>query len=208
MWSHLLSCAQVPSDTELLSAWRAGDGAAGQELMRRHIPALHRFFRFKYRGPIEDMVQRTLLRCVEARDEIRQSFRAYLLAVARNELYGHFRADRSHAIDEVGLSALQDVDPSPSAVLVRRQETRLLLDALRRIPLDVRLALELHYWERFTNAEIAEVLATPLGTVKTRIRRGRELLRDAIESLGAARPVIEATLGSFEDPAGGELDEA
>jgi RNA polymerase sigma factor (sigma-70 family) len=199
----------VSDDADLLLAWRAGDIAAGQQLMRRYIPTLHRFFRFKVRGAIEDMVQRTLLRCVEARDEIRQqaSFRAYLLAIARNELYGHFRSMRGVELASIGLSSLHDLDPSPSEIVARREETRLLLEALRRVPLDVRLALELHYWERCTNAEIAEVLATPIGTVKTRIRRGRSLLRSAIESLGAAGPVVLATLSSFDEGAPASSEE-
>jgi hypothetical protein len=49
--------------------------------------------------------------------------------------------------------------------------------------------------------------ATPIGTVKTRIRRGRSLLRSAIESLGAAGPVVLATLSSFDEGAPASSEE-
>jgi DNA-directed RNA polymerase specialized sigma24 family protein len=61
--------------------------------------------------------------------------------------------------------------------------------ALRRIPLDSQVALELHYWESMTAAEIGEVLGMPLGTVKTRLRRAKQLLEVELRALdvGQAR---------------------
>jgi len=176
----------VSDDAELLAAWRAGDVRAGGELVRRHLPSVHRFLRGKIDGAVDDLVQRTFLRCTEAKEDVREgaSFRAYLLAIARNELYMHLRAG-ARAPDLVGESRLVDLAPSPSHVADAHGRSRVVLEALRRIPLELQLAIELHYWEELSTAELAQVLELPHGTVKTRLRRARELLRAAMIDLGA-----------------------
>jgi RNA polymerase sigma-70 factor (ECF subfamily) len=56
------------------------------------------------------------------------------------------------------------------------------------LPLDLQTALELHYWEELSTAELAEVLAIPQGTVKTRLFRAREQLRVLLRAAGAVGP--------------------
>ena len=68
-----------------------------------------------------------------------------------------------------------------------------LLDALRRIPLELQILLELHYWEAMTTEEIAEALGVPLGTVRGRLQRGRARLLEVIDELPVAR-AMQATL--------------
>lgn len=82
------------SDIELLDAWGQGDRAAGSALFARHFDALYRFFSTKVRDGIADLVQQTLLECVEARARFRRdcSFRTYLFQIARHNLYAHYRA--------------------------------------------------------------------------------------------------------------------
>lgn len=181
-------------DAELLEAWRAGDTVAGEALFRRWLPLVYRFFRHKAAEGVDDLVQRTFMACVVARDDIRDSssFRAYLLCIARNQLYAQLRGDRR--VQDVGLSSLAELAPSPSAVVAQREDVARLLAAMRTIPLELRIVVELHYWESCTAAEIAQVIAAPVGTVKTRIRRARELLRTALEQLGAVGPEIDASL--------------
>jgi RNA polymerase sigma-70 factor (ECF subfamily) len=68
-------------------------------------------------------------------------------------------------------------------VVARDQDQQKLLLALRRIPLDSQVALELHYWEAMTAAEIGQVLDVPLGTAKTRLRRAKQLLEAELLAL-------------------------
>lgn len=59
----------------------------------------------------------------------------------------------------------------------------MIVDALRRIPVELQIALELHYWEGLSASEFADVLDIPLGTVKTRLRRAKQRLRAELVEL-------------------------
>jgi RNA polymerase sigma-70 factor (ECF subfamily) len=87
---------------------------------------------------------------------------------------------------------------SPTQILAGREEQRLLLAALRRLPVDYQVALELHYWEGMTAAELGEVLDLPLGTAKTRIRRGRALLEELMATLADSKELLESTRANLE----------
>jgi RNA polymerase sigma factor (sigma-70 family) len=174
------------TDAELLHAWSDGDRSAGEALFERHFEAVARFFRNKLASDAhhEDLIQQTFLGCVEARDRFRgeSSFRSFLFAIAHNQLCKHWRSRSRDRLDFQTVSAF-DIDPSPSAMLARDQDQRKLLIALRRLPLDSQVALELHYWESMTAAEIGDVLGVPLGTAKTRLRRAKQLLEAELRSL-------------------------
>ena len=187
-------------DAELLEAWRTGDRTAGRELFSRHAGSVTRFFRNKIDGDVDDLVQRTFLACVEAKDRVRDgsSFRAYVLRIARNELFNHYAARHRQAarVDPLTTSIL-DLGASPSVMVAAGERDRALLAALRRLPLDLQTALELHYWEELTTGELSDVLGIPQGTVKTRLFRARELLRDILRDTGARDPEDE-----LPDPSG------
>ena len=65
-------------------------------------------------------------------------------------------------------------------VAVAAQRDRDLLGALRSLPLESQVVLELHYWEDLSATELAEVLDMPVGTVKSRLRRAKQLLQTAL----------------------------
>jgi RNA polymerase sigma factor (sigma-70 family) len=166
-------------DVTLLGRWRAGDSAAGNELIGRHFHAVLRVFRYKVEEP-EELVQRTFLSCIEHRDDVAdpQKFRRYLLRIARNELYMHLRRELGGGVELASsVTSIRDLHPSPSSVLRRERDRGCLLEALRRIPLDYQIALELYYWEGLTGEALAEVLETPVGTARSRLRLGKAMLR-------------------------------
>jgi RNA polymerase sigma-70 factor (ECF subfamily) len=172
------------SDAELLECWRAGDRRAGERLFDRHVSSVVRFLRNKVGDEFEDLVQQTFLACVASRDRLREdaSFRVFLLSIARHKLYDHL--DRLHGpaqrIDGL-TTTLGALDPSPSAIVVKREEDRRLLWAMRQIPVELQIVLELHYWEGLGTAELGLVLGIPRGTVKTRLMRARALLRERLD---------------------------
>lgn len=167
----------------LLDRWRAGETAAGEALFERYFDAVVRFFRNKVVEGTDDLVQHTFLACVEGRDRLREdaSFRSYLFGVAHNLLRRHFQ--RLDAQVDFTVRSVFDLGPSPTGVVAESEHGRLVLEALRRIPFDYQVVLELHYWEELTAAEIGEATGVPLGTAKTRLRRGRELLLEQLTAL-------------------------
>jgi RNA polymerase sigma factor (sigma-70 family) len=178
------------SDAELLRAWAEGDKRAGEQLFERHFEAVARFFRNKLAADAshEDLIQQTFLGCVEARHRFRHdaSFRTFLFAIARNQLSKFWRTRSRDRLDLQTVS-IHDLDASPSAAIARDQDHQQLLIALRRLPLDSQIALELHYWESLTADEIAVVLELPLGTAKTRLRRAKQLLEAELRSVLAGQ---------------------
>lgn len=171
------------SDEQLLAAWQSGERRAGELLFERYYEPVARFF-FNKTDHEAELIQQTFLACIEGAARFRGegSFRSFLFAIAYRQLCRHYRDRKGDRIDltEVSVAAL---DPSPSRVLVEGEELRLLLAGLRQIPVDCQVVLELLYWEQLTTVEMAAVLEIPEGTVKSRLRRGRALLREAIKAL-------------------------
>jgi len=185
---------------QLFERWRAGDRQAGNALFERHFDSVYRFFVHKAYEDAVDLVQRTFLGCVEAKDRFRMasSFRTFLFAIARNELMTYWRRRATH-VPEPGGSSVNALARSPSSLLVERAEHRLLLEALRSIPLELQIALELHYWEDLGMAELAEVLEIPEGTAKSRLRRAREALLERLAELESDPDRLRTTCANLDD---------
>ncbi|HET6582907.1 MAG TPA: sigma-70 family RNA polymerase sigma factor [Nannocystaceae bacterium] len=188
------------TDDELLLGWRGGDADAAEELFARHFDALYRFFRNKIDSAADDLVQRTLLACFEGRDRFRGdcSFRTYLFAIARNQLLLFLAHERSNRVIDPSNESVADAGPSPSAVLHERREQALVLHALRRLPIDHQVLLELFYWEQLAGSELAEVLGVPEGTIRTRLRRARQLLAAEIQGCRASPELVQSTLSDLD----------
>jgi RNA polymerase sigma factor (sigma-70 family) len=191
-----------PEDEALLTAWRAGDRQAGSVLFGRHFAAIHRFFATKV-GDAEasDLAQRTFLGAVEARDRMQPNSqaRAYLFGIARRQLWMRLRAQGRHGTPaSLSESCAEDVLPSPSAVVARTQEETLVVRALRRIPLDLQMLLELHYWESLSTEQLGEIFEVPRGTIKSRLFRARNEARAALARLVDDPERRESSVQDFE----------
>jgi RNA polymerase sigma factor (sigma-70 family) len=179
-----------PTDFELLTAWRAGDLVAGDTLLNRHYAAIHRFFSNKIGRDCEDLIQATFLDCIEGIERFRaeSSFRTLLFAIAWKEFCRHLR-------DRGGLAELAEPinpddellamnDPTFGAQLDDSRNAKMLREAMRRLPEDTQVMLGLFYWESMSVQEIACVVARPVSTVKTRMRRGRIQLLEELSKFG------------------------
>ena len=190
----------MESDFELLAAWRRGDRAAGNRLFRRHFDAVFWFFRTKAGDAAEDLTQETFHALSRNRDALDglKSFRAYLFAVARSKLYDLLRSKQRGREPDPLAESVRDLGLSPSELLGRRREQELLVLALRTIPVELQLLLELRYFELMRGPELAELLGVPEGTIRSRLRRAHELLRDAVAQLAENPELVHTTMTDLE----------
>jgi RNA polymerase sigma-70 factor (ECF subfamily) len=191
-----------PTDAELLERWRSGDSTSGEALFERHYDIVERFFLNKVPSAVQDLVQETFTRCLSSRTPIRDNkhFVGYLVGIAKNVLHGHLR-ERYRDADPLDLEqvSVRDLQPGPGTLVGRRREHRLLLEALRNIPVDDQIILELHYWEDFKTEEIAEALEIPVGTARGRLQRARAKLEEVMHRVAESPNELESTVARLED---------
>jgi RNA polymerase sigma factor (sigma-70 family) len=186
---------------ELLERWRSGAREAGSELFERHFASICRFFANKVDRDVDELVQRTFTACVEGKHRFRgqSSFRTYLFGVAHNVLRSHLRArKRDSDRFDPGVTSIHDLGLSPTALLAARREQTLTLQALRRIPVEHQIVLELYYWENLTAGELGEILEIPEGTARGRIRRAKQLLEKQLVRLSGSDAELQSTLSGLE----------
>jgi RNA polymerase sigma factor (sigma-70 family) len=174
-------------DGVLFDLWCAGDNDAGTQLFRRHLRTIYGFFASKVApSDVDEPVQETFLACVRKRDQFRResSFRTFLFAIARLVLYEHWRRRRPREMptdfDEISVASLST---SVGTRLARREDRSLMLDALRSLPLEQQVLLELHYWERLEGSELAAVFEVEPATIRSRLFRAREALRAQVKQM-------------------------
>jgi len=203
----------VSDDAQLLQRWRDGDARAGSALFDRHFDSVWRFFAHKVGDGVDDLVQQTFLACVRRRDHIDPAlgFRPYLFAVARSRLYDRLR-ERANAPElDLGTVSVADLGITPSAVLSEREDERLVVHALRQLPLQHQVLLELYYFESMSGPQLAAALEIPEGTARTRLRRGLQLLRAQVDALATSpelRSHTQSTLASWAAKLGAESSES
>ena len=173
----------MEDDLALLDRWCGGDKPAGNDLFRRHFEAVYRFFEHKTEGDIDDLVQETFLACLRSREGFRRqsSFRTYLFAIARHTLFGYWRRRASSRptldFDEISVASLST---SAGSRLAKRQDRAALLAALRALPLDQQLLLEMYYWQELDREQLAEVFEVEGATIGSRLFRARKVLQDTL----------------------------
>lgn len=189
------------SDVELLAQWRAGDTKAGNALLQRHFVSVYRFFEANLGQDVEDLTQRTFEALIAARDRLRDdaSFRAYLFGIARKQLLRHFerRYPRGQTVSPSQVP-IRDVRTSPSGAVARLDHQQILLRGLAQLPLEFKSVLELFYWEDKKIPEVAAELGIAIGTVKSRLFRGKAMLKALVEAADAPADLRASTLQAIE----------
>jgi RNA polymerase sigma factor (sigma-70 family) len=165
-------------DALLAVRCQLGERAAFDELIRRWAEPLRRYVRRVGgdAGAADELVQDIWLGVLQGirrlQDPMR--FRPWLFGIAHRRLMDCLR-ERYAAPDSVadGAEAVAADLPDPERDLEARQLER----GLRKLPASEREVLSLFYLEELSLAEVAQVLAIPVGTVKSRLFRARKLLR-------------------------------
>ena len=194
--------AAVTDDHDLVAAAQAGDRRALDTLLRRHYDRVHAVCR-RIAGSsrdADDAAQEAMISIVRGlpRFDGRAQFSTWVYRIATNaaldELRRRKRRPALHVVGDEGVVP-EAVDP-----LADRQVTavadRMAIDAaLDELPEEFRAAVVLRDVADLDYAEIAEALGVPVGTVKSRIARGRNQLTTLLGNRepGGGRPSAESS---------------
>lgn len=180
-------------DEELIERARGGDVGAYEELVRRYQDvALRTAYVVAGAGEAEDAAQEAFVKAYRALGRFRRgaSFRPWLLRIVANEARNRLRsAGRRQAL---ALRAARDrssgeAAPAPEAAVLLEEERRVLLDALNGVTEDDRVVIAYRYFLGLSEREMAEALRVPPGTVKSRLSRALDRLRERMGETGAGR---------------------
>ena len=184
----------------------AGHAAAFRVAILPHLDGAYNLACYLTRDPVlsEDVVQDAFLRAFRAFPDFRGgSARAWLFAIVRNccrSTMSSRQAAGLRAVTEACLStgdaaavaAAADEDAGPEAALIRRREIDEVRASIHALPEPFREALVLRDLEELSYREIAEVTEVALGTVMSRLARGRAMLADLLLAPAAGQSAREA----------------
>jgi RNA polymerase sigma-70 factor, ECF subfamily len=174
------------ADRELVSQSCAGSKEAFEQLVLRHKDRLYTLAcrMLGDHGEAEDVTQETFLRAYERLEEFRGDarFSTWLYRICYNLCVNRFqfqRKDRNLSNGSAPEAVPSSTIGSCEQLLVKEQQ-QLMNWALSRLKAEFREAVLLYHTEHLSYEEIADVLGSPVGTVRSRIHRGREDLNDML----------------------------
>lgn len=182
-WMLPAKTVQPAEEARLINRART-DPEAMAQLFRDHYSRMVRYVsrRTGNAAVTDDLVSEVFLTMVRylPRYRIGQTpFQAWLYRLATNQVNRWARRQRRYAWQQ-----LQDY-AAPDHVQTDEDETLKVRAALLTLPLHYQSALALHYLEEMNVEDVAQVLGCAIGTVKSRLARGRELLRPLLSEQDA-----------------------
>lgn len=184
-------------DAQLVELARNGDGGAFRIIMQRHNRRLYRVARSIVRSDseAEDIVQEAYLHAFASLGSFRaeSSLATWLTRITLNEALGRLRRQRPTVdlatldLDEtdaqriIPFPHMAAVAPDPERTVAQREIRRMIEHAIDDLPEAFRVVFVLREIEELSVEETAAFLGVNAATVKTRLHRGRRLLRQALD---------------------------
>lgn len=195
-------------EERLLAGLREGSESAYEALIATFQQPVYNLVGRLLKDPSEagDVVQEVFLKIFRKVGAFRgqSSLKTWIYRIAVNEAHNHCRWYKRHRWQEVGLDgsvngnghrdALPAPGRSPFEKALERENHALITEALSRLNPSFREVVVLRDIEDLSYEEIAEILHVPIGTVKSRILRGREALRKELEQRLAQAPSASSWL--------------
>jgi RNA polymerase sigma-70 factor (ECF subfamily) len=192
-----LRASRGPSDETLVAEALVGDRRAFERLVRRHQRPLvnHLFRQIGRRENALDLAQEVFLKVYLSLSSFDPAYRftTWLYRIASNCAIDHLRKKKPQTCslsaetpDERGWGLAMNLagnDPTPHEILRLRELQVRLEDAVQSLPPDFRQLILLRHRQHCRYDEIARIADLPLGTVKNRIFRAREMLRGQLGDL-------------------------
>jgi RNA polymerase sigma-70 factor (ECF subfamily) len=180
-------------DADLVALWQSGDGRAFEQLVRRHEARVYRmlFRMLGTREEAEDATQDAFLSLHRHGHRFRREarFSTFLYRVAANAALNRRRSlgrarsrEKLLAVRQATGADLPAAPRDPEGAASGAEIQARVQDALLTLPPDLRMAVVLYDIEGQSYRDIAEALDIPEGTVKSRIHRGRQALRQELRS--------------------------
>lgn len=178
------------ADEDLLLLVRDGDPDAFEVVYDRHGRAAYSLAYRIMGNPTaaEDVVQEALLsvwRSGARFDRARGTVRNWLLGIVHNRSIDALRRNATHDRRRASAEGIEEREEAPERTdleVARREEARELRAVLHELPEPQREVIRLAYFGGFTHTQIAQMLGTPVGTVKGRIRLGLDKMRTVMVS--------------------------
>ena len=179
------------ADEDLMQLVRRGDARAFEAVYDRHAGAAFAVaYRMVGRGNVaEDVVQEAFLsiwRSGARYERARGSVRTWVLGIVHHRAIDQLRRTAVHAkrrASDEGIEERVEAPERTETEVARREEADTIRSAMDNLPAEQSHVIELAYFGGFTHTEIAEMLETPVGTVKGRMRLGLEKLRNHLRTL-------------------------
>ena len=176
-----------------------GDQQAFAEILNRYRGSIYNLI-YKMvhnREETEDLVQEAFIKAFCSLSTFNEdyAFSTWLFKIAINNCIDHFRKKKlkTFSIDTPIQSKdgtitreFSDTSFSPENPLLSKEKTKLIEDAINKLPEKYRISIILRHNEDKSYEEISQILEIPLGTVKARIFRAREMLKKQLK--GKLRP--------------------
>ena len=159
------------------------------------------------RTEAEDLVQDTALLAYRAFASFQRgsNFKAWFFRILTNAFYSRHRKERHEKANistedvpalylysrttEAGLHGREN---DPASAIMDKLDTDQVSEALEALPTEYRMVATLYFIEDFSYQQIAEVLDCPVGTVRSRLHRGRRMLQKALWDVAVERGIVRA----------------
>ncbi len=177
------------TDEDLAALAQKGDLPAYESLVGRYQRFVFRVLWSRTgfsREDVEDLTQDTFVRAWKRLDtyDPTRPFKAWIAKIAANVAIDRHRSNLRRPLTTEITEAENTVPsnaPDPASATISAEQRRRLLLRVKKLPDHYREVVVLRFIEEQSYEEIAEALDLPLGSVKTRIFRGRELLKQSLE---------------------------
>jgi RNA polymerase sigma-70 factor (ECF subfamily) len=177
----------VELDDQFIHSLRKGNADAYETLIRRFEAPLYRFFLAAHGDPQLASEQSAdcfgdLVASIPKMVGGAAQLRSFVFAVAKNVLRGQWRRRTRERTEPLLAAEVVDDWPSPDAAMQAVEESERIIAAIRLLDETTRDVFLLRFVEQMSLAEIATAVREPIGTIKSRLYRGRQRLQEILQS--------------------------
>jgi len=167
------------------------DAVANEAMI--HLDHLYRvaFHLAKDPADAEDLVQETFVRALAAHEQFDPgtNMKAWLTKILHNFFFDHYRRSKRWVSEEDGTQPesenwrhLTDPNQGPESQVLRKELDEQITQVLRKIPEEFRAPIVLVDMGDFSYEEVASILSCPVGTIRSRLSRGRKLMQQNLKT--------------------------